>query len=212
MPEFPVDFDFSLEEPIAVRPRASDVDLTEFIEMGKVPWEDRSERIKARFPCVDELDWDKALERDLDLFARILRDVLKMEQAVPGRPGPRPALDVASATRRMEQLLGHDYSLRPFPEALRILAGDRSIRNLAHKVKLDFNQVYRLLKGRTEPDGYVMRMCAEAFGKHPSYFLEWRMLFIIQAIMRRLEWSPETSVSLFRRLDMQHKNARLEAS
>lgn len=212
MSTFPEDFDFLYEEPIAVRPREGDVDLNEFIAMGKVPWEERAEKIKERFPSVDQLDWEKALEQDMDLFARILRDILKMEQAVPGRPGPRPSLDVATATRRMEQLYGRDFTIRPFPEALRILAGDRSVRHLARKVKLDRNYVYRLLTGAVEPDGYAMRMCAEAFGKHPSYFLEWRILYIIQAIVRRLEWSPESTISTFRRMDMQHKNARLEAS
>jgi hypothetical protein len=209
---FPDDFDFSLEEPIAVRPRASDVDLEEYIAMGKVPWEDRAEKIQERFPSVAQLDWSKALEADLDLFARVLRDILKMEQAIPGQPGPRPSLDIYAATRRMEQLYGRDFSLRPFKDALRVLAGDRSVRHLARFVRLDRNYVHRLLTGQLEPDGYALRMCAEAFGKHPSYFLEWRILFIIAAVTRRLEWTPETSVSLFRRLDMQQKNARLEAS
>lgn len=127
--------------------------------------------------------------------------------AVPGRPGPRPSLDVHEATRRMQQLLGQDYTLLAFPDALRILAGERSIRSLANKVKLDRSTVYRLLNGKIEPDPFWMRQVAAAFGKHPSYFLEWRMLYITAALMRRLEYSPETSVKLFRELDFQRKKA-----
>lgn len=199
------DFDYFYEEPIAVRPKSTDVDLSEFIAAGKVPWEDRAERIRKRFPTVDVLDWEDALARDVDLFGRIIRDILKLEQAVPGRPGPRPSLDVFAATRRMQHFWGNDFSLEPFPEALKLLAGQRSIRNLAHRVKLRKSYMNMLLNGQVEPDGFVMRLCAEAFDKHPSYFLEWRILYVVAAVVRRLEWSPEASVSLFRKLDVLYK-------
>jgi len=200
------DFDHWYEDPIAVRPRAGDRDLSEFVAAGKVPWEERFERIQKRFPSVGEVDWDKALTKDIDLFGRIVRDILKLEQATPGRPGPRPGLDVPSATRRIYDFWGDDFTIAPFPEALRTLAGDRSIRNLAAKVRLRKTVVHRLLTGDMEPDGFIIRLCAEGFKKHPSYFLEWRMLYIAGSIIRRLEWSPETTISLFRQLDQQYKD------
>lgn len=202
-------FDWTFEEPIAVVAKSTDRDLTHFAASGKVPWEQRAEAIRDRFPSVDKLDWTEALERDEDLFARIIRDILKLEQAVPGRPGPRPSLDVFSATRRMQQLFGNDFSLRPFSDSLKTLAGNRSIRHISSRVHLERSHVHRLLTGVLEPDGYDMRMCAQAFGKHPSYFLEWRHLYIIAAVIRRLEWSPETSVSMFRRMDIQRKMSEL---
>lgn len=201
-----VDPDFlpELEEPIAVMRRGHKRDSP---EVRRVAWEARAENIRDEFPSVSQLDWEKALERDIDLFGRVLEDILKLEQATPGRPGPRPSLDMNSAIRRMQQLLGHDFSLEAFPEALRILSNGRSIRVLARYVDLDYSQVYRLLRGRIQPDGYEMRMCAEAFGKHPSYFVEWRILYIVGALVRRLEWSPEASVRVFRALDFQRKRA-----
>lgn len=198
-------FDWSLEEPIAVVAKRTDKRLAEFAAAGKVPWEERAERIKEQFPTVDKLDWTAALEYDQDLFARILRDILKLEQAVSGRPGPRPSLDMKPAIRRMQQLWGKDFALLPFPQALKALAGNRSMRHLSNKTTLDKSHLNRLLLGQRQPDGYDMRMCAQAFGKHPSYFLEWRLLYIVAAIVRRLEWSPETSVGIFRKLDYQRK-------
>lgn len=200
-------FDWSLEEPIAVVAKEGDSRLTDFAASGKVPWEERAEHIRDRFPSVDKLDWTAALDRDQDLFARIIRDILKLEQAVPGRPGPRPSLDVYPATRRMMQLFGKDFALLPFAQALKALAGDRSMRHLSNKTTLDKSHLNRLLLGQREPDGYDMRMCAQAFGKHPSYFVEWRLLYIIAAVTRRLEWSPETSVGIFRQMDYQRKLA-----
>lgn len=196
-------FDMALEDPIAVMGRGKDI--SEFAEMKKVAWEDRAERIVARFPTVKTLDWAAALDKDIDLFGRIIRDVLKLEQAVPGRPGPRPSLETNSAIRRMQQLLGNDFTLEPFHVALTNLRGERSVRAMAHKCNLDRNTLYRLMHGTLEPDGFHMRMVAEGFNRHPSYFLEWRILYIVASLVRRFEWSPETSVAMFRRLDMQRK-------
>lgn len=177
-------------------------DFTEFHELTRerAPWDVRATRIRQRFPSVHELDWNGAFTRDLDLFARVLRDILKLEQAQPGRPGPRPSLDVKDATRRMQQFLGRDYSIEPFPEAFRILGADRSIRHLAAKTGLNRNTIYRFLAGVQVPDAFEMEQVAGAFGKHPSYFLEYRILYIISALVSRLEWSPETTVGLYREL------------
>lgn len=171
----------------------------------KAPWDQRVRVIRERFPSIVRLDWNRAFSDDLELFARVLRDILKLEQAQPGRPGPRPSLDVAAATRRMQQFLGKDYTLEAFPEAFRILAGNRSIRHLAAKVGLDRTLVYRLLHGRIEPDAYALDQIANAFGKSPSYFLEYRIAFIVAALTNRLEWSPETTVGLYRELARSQK-------
>jgi transcriptional regulator with XRE-family HTH domain len=180
-------------------------ELEEFTSLGKVPWEERARLIRERYDSVTDLDWSGALRQDINLFGRMIRDVLKLEQAIPGRPGPRPSLDTNQATRRLQQLFGNDFTILPFPQALRVLAGRRSIRRIAEAVGLNKALVHRLLLGEIEPDGYVLRCCAEAFGKHPSYFLEWRILYITQAIVRRLEWSPETTIDLYRELDQQRK-------
>lgn len=199
-----VPYNWALEEPIAVMARGKKTDLS---ELKKVAWEQRAAQISKRFESVDKLNWSGALERDMELFGRILRDILKLEQAVPGRPGPRPSLDINDAIRRMQQFLGHDFTLLSFVEAFKILANGRSGRQMARIVDLDRNTIQRLLCGEMEPDGYHMRMVAEGFGKHPSYFLEWRILYITAAIVRRLEWNPEATVGMFRRLDAQRKLA-----
>lgn len=184
-------------------PDLARVHPSDLAAVGKVPWEKRARKIRERFPSVDKLNWEAALDHDIDLFGRIVRDILKLEQAVPGRPGPRPSLDINAAIRRLHQLWGDDFTIRPFPEAFRILAGDRSLRHVASVTKLNKDCVHRLLNGELDPDGYHMRMVANAFDKHPSYFLEWRMLYITQAVMSRLAWSPERTIDLFRSLDRQ---------
>ncbi len=181
-------------------------DTTPYERLGKVSWEERSQKIKAQFPSVENLNWEKALSKDIDLFGRILRDILKLEQAVDGRPGPRPSLDMGAATRRLTQLMGNDFTMLPFKEAFAVLANGRSNRHLANITGLNRNTVQRLLRGDMEPDGFEMAVVAETFGKHPSYFTEWRILYITNAIVQRLEWSPDTAVDIFRKIDQQHKN------
>ncbi len=183
-------------------------DTTPYERLGKVSWETRAKKIHDDFPNVKNLDWNKALERDMDLFGRVMRDILKLEQASPGRPGPRPSLDMASATKRLNQLMGNDYSMLPFREAFKVLANGRSHRHLASMTGLNRNTVQRLLKGDMEPDGFELAVIAETFGKHPSYFAEWRILYITNAIVSRLEWSPDTAIDIYRKLDQQFKDGK----
>jgi transcriptional regulator with XRE-family HTH domain len=177
-------------------------DLSVFTEANKkkMSWDERAALIKEQFPSTEKLNWVRAFDNDLDLFARIIRDILKLDQAQPGRPGPRPSLDYGQATHRLRQFMGQDYAMLPFPEALRVLTGGLSIRKIAAKTGLERNLVYRLLTGKVEPDVYAMTQIARAYDKHPSYFLEYQQLVIISSILRRLEDVPEATTSLYRKL------------
>jgi DNA-binding phage protein len=186
----------------------SGFDVTPYERLGKVSWEVRAKKIKEQFPSVANLNWNRALEKDMDLFGRVLRDILKLEQAAPGRPGPRPSLDMAAATLRLNQLMGNDFTMLPFNEAFAVLANGRSVRHVASKTGMNRNRVYKLLKGDDEPDGFEMAVIAETFGKHPSYFAEWRILYIVNAFVVRLEYSPDTAIDIYRKLDQQYKNAK----
>lgn len=165
----------------------------------KVAWDRRAALILSQFDSVEKLRWRKAFESDIDLFARLVKDILKLDQAQPGRPGPRPALDYKEGVARLKQYMGQDYALDPFPESLKNLANGRSIRAVARKSGLSKNHIHRLLTGELEPDAYAMSRIAEAFGKHPSYFPEWRDFWITNALVHRLRDHPESSIALYRR-------------
>lgn len=177
-------------------------DLTVFQEANKkkISWDQRMKLVKEQFPRTATMDWNKEFTKDPDLFARVLRDILKLDQAQPGRPGPRPSLDVHEATKRLRQYMGLDYSMLPFQEAFQILTNNKPYRQVAAKVGLNRNLVYRLLKGEVDPDSYAMREIAKAYDKHPSYFLEYRNMYITNAILNRLEYSPDASINVYRKL------------
>jgi transcriptional regulator with XRE-family HTH domain len=177
-----------------------DLSMFEEANKKKIPWDKRAVMIKERFPSTGKLNWNVAFDRDLDLFARIVRDILKLDQAQPGRPGPRPSLDYGQATHRLRQFMGQDYAMLPFPEALKALTGGLSIRKLSEKTGLERNLVHQLLRGEREPDVYAMTQIAKAYEKHPSYFMEYRILFITSAIVGRIEDVPEATINLYRKM------------
>lgn len=170
----------------------------------KTPWDKRVKIIEKEFPGTRSLDWKRAFDSDVSLMGRIIRDILKLDSVVPGRPGPRPQLDEETAQLRWRQLIGQDYSTLPFVDAFGLLMGERSIRHVASICGLDRNLIFRLKKGEVEPGSYELEAIAKAFKRDPSYFCEYRRLVIGKSVLSKLEAHPEGSIAIYRRL--QQKN------
>lgn len=165
----------------------------------KMPWSERVELIYEHFPSVRHPDWNAVL-RDIDIMGEFIRDILRLDQAEPGKSGPRPAPEVKKGIRTIRQMAGDDFSISPFPEAFRILARGYSIRHLARKVSLSRMQVHRLLHAEVTPTPYEMRVIAEAFSKSPAYFLEFRSAYIMACLGAKLDSLPEASIGLYRKI------------
>ena len=171
--------------------------------------ERRMDLIHEQFPSTTRLNWRKAFANDRDLFVRIWQDMLKLGYSQqPGRPGPRPLLEQKEGFRQYQVLSGEDYSMEPFTVTFRALAVDSagralSFSELARKLHMDRNHVYRLMVGRVEPDVYALREIAKVFRKDPSYFLEYRLHYVSAAMVQRMTDVPESSVSLYRKLMME---------
>lgn len=166
----------------------------------KRSWASRRRLIEQRFPSIVDLDWKKAFDGDLDLFADIMRDILKADASAPGRSGPKPAVDYRQGVSRLRQLVGEDYSMLPFPEALASLQAGRSISALAHKIGLSRSDVYRMLKGEKHPSLTEMEIVAKAFKKAPGYFHDYRVSVVGEALMQRLEEVPEASARWYQQV------------
>ena len=170
-------------------------------------WRERYVLIKAHFPIVEQIDWMKAFN-DKELYGRLWKDILRVDQQELDEEnsgqGPRP-LDPKRAKERLRQLQGDDYSYLPFHEAFTNLAGKRSIRHLASKIGLGKHVTWNFKNGVKEPDLYTLEQIARAFGKDPSYFLEYRLAYIVGAIASRMELAPEMTVDMYRELRQQTK-------
>lgn len=177
-------------------------------------WDERFKLIKRTFSSGAlmeaegpecEAAWNRAFDREPELLGRIVRDILKSGQAVPGRPGPRPALDNARAQPVVDAWMGLDptvrpYCMLPFGEALRLLAGERSIRSVANLTGIPRMTLHKLLTGQITPTSDMMLKAGRGFKKEPSFFLEWRVGAVASAIVNKLMSAPERSVPSYEAL------------
>lgn len=179
--------------------RTARPELVPFVELNaeekaageKFPWK-RSDLITAHFPNATKMDWHVAFQ-DPDLWGRFLKDIHGgSKDETPQR-----------ARERLRQLTGNDYSYDPFIVAFKTLAGSRSVRHLATKLNLSTQITWKLKKGIKAPDLPLMEHIAAAFGKHPSYFVEYRIAEILAALGDQMEMAPEMSVDLYRKLRKQ---------
>jgi Helix-turn-helix len=181
-------------------------DLTRFAEDNvnwkalrkRVPWEQRIKMIHEEFPATRDPAWNQILQNP-DIFARILRDVLKVDQIEAGRAGPRPNLDVERGMRTWNEFRG-DYSELPFVDAFRVLVKDNSQRTIARKTGISKTRILRLQQGDDRPNMDDLRVIAEAYNKKPAYFVEYRAEYIIAAVATRLQDEHELTAVLYRKL------------
>ena len=177
-----------------------DEDNTKWRSLKKrVPWDERLELIEKEFPGLRNIDFNIVL-RDNDIFARLLKDILKVDQMEPGRAGPRPNLDRERGMQSWREWTGKDYSELPFPEAFSLLTRGSSFSQIARKTRLSRSRVYRLRRGTEQPTVDDLRTIASAYGKKPAYFAEYRAEYLTAAFAARLATEAELTVALYLRL------------
>ena len=189
------------EEPRLAGRRQVDVSAFD----GPLTPEERRRLIAEKFPSTQRLNWEKAFNNNIELLGRILQDVLKVDVAPTGRPGPRPSLDRRKAEPELERMLGkdptaHPYTTLPFAEAFRLLVGKRSIRNLEHKLGVSKSHLHRWLSGSVKPSIDQMERIADVFGKQPSYFAEYRAERIVGIVGEQLAGDPDVSIRIYERI------------
>lgn len=181
-------------------------DLSEFTRINKtqsgrrMPWDRRVALIQQRFPAALTLDWRSAFDRDLNLFADIMRDILKADAAEPGRSGPKPSVGIRDGVSRLRQLTHEDFSMLTFTDSLGVLVGVLSMTTVARKTGLSRAKVHRLLRGLESPSPYEMEQIAHGFKKEPGYFAAYRTAVVVAAIQERLQAVPESSVKWYAEL------------
>lgn len=177
-----------------------DVDNSYWRSLKKrVPWEDRLKLIDDEFPGVLDVDLNMFL-RDPNLFARVMKDILKVDQIEPGRAGPRPNLDYDRGLQTWKEMTGQDHTHEPFPVALKGLAAGDSFTTIARKTFISRSRVYKLWQGLIHPKAADLRVIAEAYGKKPAFFAEYRNEFILASIAARLATDPEMAIVLYLKL------------
>jgi len=165
-----------------------------------LPWKERHEKIAEKFPSVVNLDWEQVFEDDPAILGRIINDMLRLESS-QSRPGKRPALDPDVAAARFKKLFGEDYSSDLFPEALRKLKGDRSLRHVQANTNVDKMKISAFLKGEEKPTLEELVSIAKGLGKDPAYFMEYRNMYVISVLNEIMTNNPEMGITQFRKVN-----------
>jgi hypothetical protein len=164
----------------------------------RVPEAERRELIEKHFPSVVTLSWFKAMLVDpVHVFGEIMRDIHRHDARPEGHVGRSGTPDLRVAMARHRQFMGDDYSVLVFHEAFQALAGWQpagprrrggrvGIATVARRIGRSRAETHRLLTGAGEPTVATMTAVAVAYGKDPSYFVEYRKVAVLKAMARSL--------------------------
>lgn len=167
-------------------------------------WEQTVSRVHAQFPSTTEYrDWWYERLASMELLGSFLHDIINIDLILESgtvRRGSRPPLEYLEGMARLRQLRGEDFTIQPFNDAFRELAGKRSIRNIVRLTGLSKTTVHRLLSGVIAPTGEEMEKVAGGFFKKASYFKEYRTAIVCALTARLLDDEPERSIVMVRKL------------
>lgn len=147
-------------------------------------------------PEIEDVDWGQLFSVDPGILGDVINDVIRVVHSSKekNRRGKRSNVKRSVAKNNLEKIQNIDFSNEEFIVSVRYLKLDRSIRCFARKVGLNTSKVQRLLEGKVEPTAKELEQIAEAFDKHPSYFLEYRIAYVVSAMSSLMKTYPESSI------------------
>lgn len=165
-------------------------------------WEVKSERIMSKYPSVVDVDWSRIFQSDQGVLGKLINDIIRVSHAEQqeSRRGKRANVERDIAQASLRKLQDLDYSEEEFVVTLRALQGTRSIRHLARRVGMSHSRIQRFLEGKAVPSSEDMAQIADAFGKDPSYFAEYRSNYVVGVVHRMMTAMPESSIVQYRKL------------
>jgi hypothetical protein len=172
-------------------------------------------RVLAQRPEEDTTDaafWSGVLSDRPDVLHRLLADVHRSAYGASRPPTLEDLWDLVG-----EPAFSHE----PFGTAFHEVLGTRSISQVAVRAGMHRGTLLRYVNAERpivstqDPEGSMRRLevVARALVVHPSYFSEWRRLWIMMLIDGAFSGRPELSVSVYRRFSaVVTRNGRSEAS
>lgn len=142
--------------------------------------------------------WNDYLAQHPDVLHRLLADVYQLTHGTERPPTLDDLWQLVDAPR---------FAVVPFGQAVRDILPDRRLRWLAQEVGLHEAYVWKLLNGHRDIElkhdvqGSMRRLeaFAMALQVHPSYFMEWRRLWVMSLLDSAFSTQPTLSIGVYRR-------------
>ena len=142
--------------------------------------------------------WRTYLSQNPDVLHQLLGDLYQATHQASSKP---PTLE------DLWDLVAPRFTNEPFGEAVKGLLAGRSVRWLAGEIHLHHVPLSRVLNGERDvvsirdPKGSMARIevIARALNVHPSYFAEWRRLWVMTLLDEAFEELPHLSVGVYRK-------------
>lgn len=163
-------------------------------------WQATVDKLYRDIPAAKDVDWSALFRDDPKILGAIINDIIKIAISEKGRPGKRSASNVADIANDLLKLSQLDYAENSFFDSMQIQMKNRSIRQVARNSGLDKMTVRRLYIGEQQPTPYHMEHLAKAFKKNPSYFLEYRALFVCAVLYEMLLTSSDAAVIFYKKI------------
>jgi hypothetical protein len=149
---------------------------------------------------ASERAWVAAFTHRPEALEGILSDLIKQAYAKPGRIGQRPMPREAEVD--LEALLSGEYTDEPLAVSLPKLV-KISERALCTKLYISRRMYQRMFlpehdPERYHPDAELLTRIAQAVGKQPSYFLEYRLIAAQAAFLNLITEKPVIATRIYR--------------
>ena len=141
--------------------------------------------------------WEAAFDARPDVMVRILQDLIKQAYAKPGRIGQRPMPREEEVD--LSELLGNDSNELPLVDVLPKLIGSAGERAFCVRLgSMSRSTFKRIRSGEYRPGMSDLRDIAQAASKAPTFFVEYRKLAAVTALVRLIEDRPGIATRLYR--------------
>lgn len=163
---------------------------------------------RSQFPSVKagEDEWVELFHQRPEVMLAILGDIYRETKAQEIResqgkvPTGRRPRSINGNMAELEAMVTPRYSMEPFGEAVRELIGERTLRAFALKVPMSHTTLMRMMRGEMRLERHRLEAIAAAGKVGPSFFMEWRLAYIQEAVEAVFVAKPNLSIRATRQL------------
>lgn len=160
---------------------------------------------RRQFPSVKmgTEEWAGFFDQRPDVMLAILGDIYRETKAQEARDGGRATIGrrprhINGNMQELHDMITPRYSVEPFAVAVKELIGDRSLRAFAAKVPMNHHTLTRLMRGELPLEKWRLEAIAKAGKVAPSFFAEWRVMYVAEALEAAFLARPNLSIKATR--------------